>query len=166
MAIFKYSMSRADQCMVVVLACVVIDLVGLSLTIPILANFARLVQGDAKGCPTDLGVQNETLRHLMLHSEECQKSIQEIKANTGILSTAYASASFISTLWMPIFFGQVWSKTCDYDLYIWKLLWFSWTSHNCPIAETTSSQCASNLGDSTSLCSSDSSAGFLVVQLQ
>ena len=103
MAIFKYSMSRADQCMVVVLACVVIDLVGLSLTIPILANFARLVQGDAKGCPPDLGVQNETLRHLMLQSEECQKSIQEIKANTGILSTAYASASFISTLWMPIF---------------------------------------------------------------
>ena len=30
------------------------------------------------------------------------------------------------------FFGQVWSKTCDYDLYIWKLLWLSWTSHNVP----------------------------------
>ena len=81
--------------MVVVLACVVIDLVGLSLTIPILANFARLVQGDAKGCPTDLGVQNATLRHLMLQSEECQKSVNIHKYKQRVLVYVYFPFKFL-----------------------------------------------------------------------
>ncbi len=96
-------MSPADACMLVVIICVVIDLLGLSLTIPIMANFARLVQGEAKGCPSEYAKLNATVRHAMAMSAACQASVANIKANTGLLSSAYSIAAFISTMWMPVY---------------------------------------------------------------
>eukprot|EP00943_MAST-04B_sp_MAST-4B-sp1_P006502 g6502.t1 len=132
--------------MVVVLACVVIDLMGLSLTIPILANFARLVQGDAKGCPPVLGIVNESLRQQQLMSDECQKSIQEIKANTGVLSTAYAAASFISTLWMPIFSDKFGRRAAIIISIFGSFFGFLGQAVTCPLAESTSVPCTGIAG--------------------
>ena len=90
--------------MVVVVGCVMIDLLGLSLTIPILANFARDVQGDAPGCPKhSLSITNETAYTNMYNSAQCQESVATVKANTGFLTTAYSFAMLISTFWMPAF---------------------------------------------------------------
>ena len=143
MPIFKNTLSKADQCMAVVLACVVIDLMGLSLTIPILANFARLVQGDAPGCPPAAldGIMNETVRLTMLASDECQKSVNEIKANTGVLSTAYAIASFISTLWMPVFSDKFGRRLAILVSIFGSLIGFLGQGLTCPVAETASVPC-------------------------
>ena len=97
-----FKLSAIDTCMLVVTGCVMIDLLGLSLTIPILANYAREVQGPAPACPpTDLA--NATEYQRMYESDECQLAVASIKANTGLLSTAYSFAMLISTFWMPLF---------------------------------------------------------------
>lgn len=93
------SVSPVTKCMAVVLICIAVDLLGLSLTIPILANFAREVQGTPEGCPLP-GAANFTTQ---LASQQCQDGIALVKANTGVLNTVYALSMMISTLWMPWF---------------------------------------------------------------
>ena len=66
-----FKLSPIDACQLVVTLCVMIDLLGLSLTIPILANYARDVQGPAPGCPPT-GLTNATEYDRMYHSDACQ----------------------------------------------------------------------------------------------
>jgi len=85
--------------MAVVLLCVVVYLLGLSLTIPILANYAREVMGHPSECPED-GDPDYDEKY---DSSSCQDALDGIKAMTGYLSSAYAVAMLISTMWMPVF---------------------------------------------------------------
>ena len=98
---FKHlHLSKTDACMAVVILCVMIDLLGLSLSIPILANYARDVQGNPPGCPlttTNSGNSNNTAYMEQYNSPECQLSVASIKANTGSLTTAYSFSMLIST---------------------------------------------------------------------
>ena len=112
-----------------------IDLLGLSLTIPIMANYARVVQGPSPGCtPVDLA--NATVYQRMYDSDECQQSLAVIKANTGLLHTAYSVATLVSTFWMPLFSDKYGPRLAIIVSIFGSLLGFLGQGLTCPTFES------------------------------
>ena len=140
MSVFKhFHLSPIDACMAIVMLCCMIDLLGLSLSIPILANYARDVQGNPPGCPitnNTSGSTNNTAFLLEYNSPACQKSIASIKANTGLLTTAYAFASLISTMWMPVFSDKFGPRNAIIISIFGSVLGFLGQAFTCPTLET------------------------------
>ncbi len=137
-----FKLSAIDACQLVVTLCVMIDLLGLSLTIPILANYARDVQGPAPGCPPT-GLANATEYDRMYQSDACQQAVASIKANTGLLSTAYSAAMLISTFWMPVFSDKYGPRLGIIVSIFGSLLGFLGQGLTCPTLESSpDSTCA------------------------
>ena len=82
---------RIEKCMNVVIACVMIDMMGISLTVPINVAYALQVQGTPEACIAD-----QT-------SAACSMEMDELKAKTGYLMFSASFAMLISTMWMPLF---------------------------------------------------------------
>jgi MFS family permease len=82
---------RVEKCMSVVIACVMIDMMGISLTVPINTAYALQIQGEPSSC-----VEDET-------SQACLDAMIAIRVNIGYLMTAASVAMFVSTMWMPSF---------------------------------------------------------------
>ena len=112
-----------------------IDLLGLSLTIPIMANYAREVQGPTPGCPP-IGMANITEYQRMYDTDECQQGLASIKANTGLLHTAHSVATLISTFWMPLFSDRYGPRLAIIVSIFGSLLGFLGQGLVCPTFET------------------------------
>eukprot|EP00937_MAST-01D_sp_MAST-1D-sp2_P006194 g6194.t1 len=126
----KMNTRKRKRAIVFVYLTVVIDFLGLMLTIPILANFARLVQGEPAACvvPGALepmkagnnGYCGNATHAAVLHgpavpsaatcaansshpfvAQDCDGARTDVNANVGLISTSYAVATLISSLWMP-----------------------------------------------------------------
>ena len=82
---------RVENCMNVVIACVMIDMMGISLTVPINTAYALQIQGEPLSC-----IEDET-------SQACLDAMTDIRSNIGYLMTAASIAMFVSTMWMPSF---------------------------------------------------------------
>ena len=85
-----------------------IDTLGLSIVVPILANYIRKLQGDPPACFTGNSTINATTvpvggNTTKLISAACKEALAAINSNTGLVSTAYAICSLISSFWMPLF---------------------------------------------------------------
>ena len=135
---FKHlHLSKIDACMAVVILCVMIDLLGLSLSIPILANYARDVQGNAPGCPLAGGSNNNNTAYMeQFNSPQCQLSVASIKANTGYLTTAYSFSMLISTFWMPVFSDKFGPRKAIIVSIFGSILGFLGQSLTCPTLES------------------------------
>ena len=129
-----FHLSAVDACMSVVILCCMIDLLGLSLTIPILANYARDVQGNAPNCPVD--TSNNTLYLQQYNTPDCQLSVASIKANTGLLTTAYAAATLVSTMWMPLFSDKFGPRNAIIVSIFGSIIGFLGQAFTCPTFET------------------------------
>ena len=135
--VFKHlHLSPTDACMAVVILCVMIDLLGLSLTIPILANYARDVQGNPVGCPNPTTITNNSLYLLEYNSLECKQATATIKANTGFLTTAYSAAMLISTMWMPKFSDKYGPRNAIIVSIFGSILGFLGQALTCPTLES------------------------------
>jgi MFS family permease len=132
----KLHLSPINACMAVVILCVMIDLLGLSLSIPILANYARDVQGNAPGCPIPGQLQNASLYMKQYNSKACQQATASIKANTGYLTSAYSAAMLISTIWMPIFSDKYGPRSAIIVSIFGSILGFLGQALTCPTLES------------------------------
>ena len=129
-----FHLSAVDACMSIVILCCMIDLLGLSLAIPILANYARDVQGNAPNCPVD--TSNNTLYLQQYNTPDCQLSVASIKANTGLLTTAYAAATLVSTMWMPLFSDKFGPRNAIIVSIFGSIIGFLGQAFTCPTFET------------------------------
>ena len=75
-----------DSCMNTVILCVMVDMMGISLTVPINVAYALQVQGNPQSCIADY------------YSTECSEAMAALKIKTGYLATAASIAMFISTM--------------------------------------------------------------------
>ena len=98
--------TKVDKCFYVVLLATVIDMLGFSLTIPILANYAVGVQMK-ENRPVECGYDdvpvNMTRVSFLINTPNCTTLMNDYKANTGLLTSSYALAGAVSSMWMPIF---------------------------------------------------------------
>ena len=96
-------MGRIDACFYVVLLATVIDMLGFSLTIPILANYAVDIQlKEYKDARCGYADFPNSLNETLFASKECEGIINGYKAQTGVISSSYALAGVLSSIWMPL----------------------------------------------------------------
>ena len=96
-------MGRIDACFYVVLLATIIDMLGFSLTIPILANYAVDIQlKEYKDARCGYADFPNSLNETLFASKECEGIVNGYKAQTGVISSSYALAGVLSSIWMPL----------------------------------------------------------------
>jgi len=98
-----YNKKKRMRAIIFVYATVVIDMLGLFLTIPIMANLAREVQGEPEICFDSVGPGREPLKPCPYEgcTPACDSARADINANVGLMNNVYAIGSLISSVVMP-----------------------------------------------------------------
>ena len=98
------SLSPKTLAMTVVRLCVMIDMLGISIVVPVMANYVRKIQGTPAECNATLLELNATLAR---GEPDCERALMNINANVGVVNSAYAICMLISSFWMPTFSDKV-----------------------------------------------------------
>jgi MFS family permease len=93
----KYNVPKRKAAIIFVFLTVIIDIFGTFLVIPIMANFAREIQGEPASCllPDGTSMAPEM-------DPTCDADRQSVNANVGLMNNVFAAAALISSFWLPI----------------------------------------------------------------
>jgi MFS family permease len=92
----KYNVQKRKAAIIFVFMAVIIDIFGLFLTIPIMVNFAREIQGVPASCVLPDG-------SLMVPEQDaaCDADRESVNANVGLMNNLFAAGALISSFWLP-----------------------------------------------------------------
>mmetsp|Transcript_36841 Transcript_36841/g.47600 ORF Transcript_36841/g.47600 Transcript_36841/m.47600 type:complete len:690 (-) Transcript_36841:151-2220(-) len=112
----KIDKRKRQSAIILVFATVLIDMLGIFLTIPILANLTREIQGEPSSCcpveaskcePATIYYPDRDPQYDYYAADDpdipdkCVTARINANSNIGLANTMYATGTFISTFWMP-----------------------------------------------------------------
>jgi MFS family permease len=113
----KIDKRKRQSAIILVFVTVLIDMLGIFLTIPILANLTREIQGEPDACcpvkpaskcaPATIYYPDRNPEYDYYEADDpdipdsCVKGRTNANSNIGLANTMYATGTFFSTFWMP-----------------------------------------------------------------